>query len=212
MSRVQMVRARRKRRPVLSVEEEPKLVAAATKHLRPIIIAAIDTGMRRGELFSQRAEDVDLTRGVLHVTRSKTAGGEQREIPLTARLKQLLPTLPQRGLLFTYKGEPIIKIRRSWATAVRKSGIRPLLFKQLRHTFNTRLMEAGVIQDVRMALMGHSQGTARTTNDLYTHIELPVMREAIQKLEAWCAKQTKQQSKEDENTTDDRSATETHTG
>jgi integrase len=212
MSRVQMVRARRKRRPVLSVEEEPKLVAAATKHLRPIIIAAIETGMRRGELFSQRAEDVDLTRGVLYVTRSKTAGGEQREIPLTDRLKQLIPTLPQRGLLFMYKGEPIIKIRRSWTTAVRKSGIRPLLFKQLRHTFNTRLMEAGVIQDVRMALMGHSQGTARTTNDLYTHIELPIMREAVQKLEAWCAKQARQPSKEDENTTDDRSANESYPG
>ena len=41
-----------------------------------------------------------------------------------------------------------------------------------------------------MALMGHSQGTARTTNDLYTHIELPIMRAAIQKLEAWCAEQT----------------------
>jgi hypothetical protein len=72
--------------------------------------------------------------------------------------------------------------------------------KQLRHTFNTRLMEAGVIQDVRMALMGHSQGRARTTNDLYTHFELPVMREAIQKLEGWCAKQTQQFNKEDEQT------------
>jgi integrase len=205
MSRVQMVRARRKRRPVLSVEEEPKLLAAATEHLRPIVVAAIDTGMRRGELFSQKAEDVDLTRGVLYVTKSKTAGGEQREIPLTARMQQLIPTLAERGLLFTYKGEPIRKIRRSWATAVKNSGIRPLLFKQLRHTFNTRLMEAGVIQDVRMALMGHAQGTARTTNDLYTHIELPVMREAIQKLEAWCAKQTQQFNKEDEQTTDDRS-------
>jgi len=203
MSRVQMVRARRKRRPILSVEEEPKLLVAATDHLRPIIIAAIDTGMRRGELLSQRAEDVDLTRGVLNVTKSKTVGGEQREIPLTTRLQQLISTLPREGLLFTYKGEPLLNLKRSWATAVKKSGIRPLLFKQLRHTFNTRLMEAGVIQDVRMALMGHSQGTAHSTNDLYTHIELPVMRDAIQKLEAWCAKQTQQLKKEDETATDD---------
>jgi integrase len=185
-----MVRARRKRRPILSVEEEPKLLAAATEHLRPIIIAALDTGMRRGELLSQRAEDLDLARGILSVTKSKTAGGEQREVPLTRRMLELLPTLPRSGLILTYQGAPITKLRRSWATAVRKSSIRPLLFKQLRHTFNTRLMEAGVIQDVRMALMGHSQGTARTTNDLYTHIELPIMRAAIQKLEAWCAEQT----------------------
>lgn len=201
MSRVQMVRARRKRRPILSLEEEPKLLAAATEHLKPIIIAAIDTGMRRGELLSQRAEDVDLTRSVLYVTKSKTVGGEQREIPLTARLQTLIPTLPHCGLFFTYKGEPIVKLRRSWATAVKNSGIRPLLFKQLRHTFNTRLMEAGVIQDVRMALMGHSQGTARTTNDLYTHVELPALRDAIHKLEAWCAEQTARLKKEGNNDT-----------
>ena len=200
MSRVQMVRARRKRRPVLSLEEEPKLIEAATKHLKPIIIAALDTGMRRGEILSQKAEDVDLTRGVLYVTKSKTAGGEQREIPLTSRMQGLIPTLPQSGLLFTYKDEPIVKLRRSWATAVKNSGIRPLLFKQLRHTFNTRLMEAGVIQDVRMALMGHSQGTARTTNDLYTHVELPALRSAIQKLEAWRTDQAARLNKEEKQT------------
>jgi integrase len=201
MSRVQMVRARRKRRPVLSLEEEPKLIAAATEHLRPIIIAAIDTGMRRGELLSQKAEDVDFTRGILYVTRSKTAGGEQREIPLTRRMQELLPTLPHSGLFFTYKGEPIVKLRRSWATAVKNSSIRPLLFKQLRHTFNTRLMEAGVIQDVRMSLMGHSQGTPRTTNDFYTHVELPALRVAIHKLEAWCADQAARLTKEENSNT-----------
>lgn len=190
MSRVHMVPERRKRRPVLSLYEEPRLLAAtAGSHLHPIVITALDTGMRRGELLSQLAEDIDLSRKILSVSHSKTAGGELREIPLTKRMQELLPNLPSRGLLFTYNGEPIQKLRRSWATAVRKSGIRPLQFKQLRHTFNTRLMEAGVIQDVRMALMGHSQGSARTTNDLYTHIDLPVLRQAIRRLEAWCEEQ-----------------------
>ncbi len=154
LTRVPMVRPRRQRKPVLSLEEEAKVVSAAEPHLEPIIIAALDTGMRRGELLAQRAEDVDVPRQVLGVTKSKTAGGEQREIPLTNRVSQLLLTLPKSGLLFTYKGQPIRKLRRSWSTAVRKAGIRPLLFRHLRHTFNTRLMEAGVIQDVRNALMG----------------------------------------------------------
>jgi hypothetical protein len=52
-----------------------------------------------------------------------------------------------------------------------------------------------------MALMGHSQGTARTTNDLYTHVELPALRNAIQKLEAWCATQTARLKKEEDNNT-----------
>jgi integrase len=188
LSRVRMVPERRKRRPVLSLEEEPKLLAVtAGSHLHPIIITALDTGMRRGELLAQIGEDIDVSRGILAVTHSKTAGGEQREIPLTNRMHEVLRTLPKRGLLFTYKGERIEKLRRSWGTAIRKSGIRPLQFKQLRHTFNTRLMEAGVIRDVRMALMGHSQGSAETTNDLYTHIDIGSLREAIRKLETWCA-------------------------
>jgi len=198
LSRVQMVRPRRQRKPVLSVEEEDRVIASAEPHLKPIIIAAIDTGMRRGELLAQRAEDVDLVRKVLGVTKSKTAGGEQREIPLTARMAELFSTLQAKGLLFTFKGKPIRKLRRSWATAIRRSEIRPLLFKHLRHTFNTRLMEAGVIQDVRNALMGHAQGRPRTTNDIYTHVEFPVLREAIEKLENWTAQQRSKLKKGEE--------------
>ena len=51
-----------------------------------------------------------------------------------------------------------------------------------------------------MALMGHSQGSARTTNDLYTHIEFPVMRNAIRELEAWCAEQVAKLNKKEQKT------------
>ncbi len=197
LSRVPMVRPRRKRSPVLSLEEEELVIAAAEPHLKPIIIAALDTGMRRGELLAQRAEDIDLDRQVLCVTKSKTPGGEQREIPLTSRTAELLNHMPKTGLLFTYKGNPIRKLRRSWDTAIRRSRVRPLQFKHLRHTFNTRLMEAGVIQDVRSALMGHAQGRPRTTNDIYTHVELPMLREAIARLEQWVKQKRTQQKKEE---------------
>jgi hypothetical protein len=52
---------------------------------------------------------------------------------------------------------------------------------------NTRLMEAGVLQEIRKALMGHSSG--EDVNSIYTHIELPAKRLAIQKLEEWVAAQ-----------------------
>ena len=51
-----------------------------------MIVAALDTGMRRGEITSQRWEDIDFPRKLLFVTRSKTPEGESREIPLTERL------------------------------------------------------------------------------------------------------------------------------
>ena len=66
------------------------LLAAAKDHLRAMIIAALDTGMRRGEITSQRWEDIDFSRKLLFVTRSKTPEGESREIPLTERLHEYL--------------------------------------------------------------------------------------------------------------------------
>jgi integrase len=186
LARIRLVRARRKPRPVMNVEEEAKLIASASPHLGQIIVAALDSGMRRGELLTQRMEHIDLNRRVLQVTHSKTAGGEAREIPLTARLTELLVRLAcekPAGLVFNFKGRPIHRIKTAWKAAIRRAGIRYFRFHDLRHTFNTRLMEAGVVQDVRKALMGHSSG--EEINSLYTHVELPVKRDAIRKLEAW---------------------------
>lgn len=184
LARTRLARARRIKRPVMSVQEEDKLLASAVPHLQTIIICALDTGMRRGEILSQRWEDIDFFRSILVVTKSKTAEGESRELPLTRRLLKLLKDDRQpKGLIFTFSDEPIKSIKTSWKTALKKSGIRQFRFKDLRTTFNSRLIEAGVIKDVRMELMGHSRN--EDTNDLYSQIELPTLREAISKLEAW---------------------------
>ena len=189
LSRIPLVPERRKPRMVMSVAEELCLLAEAVPHLRSIIITALDTGMRRGEILSQRWEHVDLTRGLLLVTRSKTAGGEGREIPLTRRLFDLLAAHPKpSGLLFTYHDRPIWAIKTAWKSAIVRAGIRYNRFHDLRHCFNCRLMEAGVMQEVRKALMGHSSG--RDVHSIYTHVELPAKREAIRKLDEWVTTQT----------------------
>jgi len=191
LSRIPLVPERRKPRMVMSVAEEVHLLGAAAPHLRNLIIAAFDTGMRRGELLGQRWEHVDLGRDLLFVTRSKTAGGEAREIPLTRRLKDLLAAAPQStGLVFTFRGRPIRIVKSSWKSGIRRAGIRYTRFHDLRHAFNCRLLEAGVMQEVRKALMGHSSG--EDVHSIYTHVELPMKREAIRKLETWHAAQMKQ--------------------
>jgi integrase len=191
LTRMRLVQERRKPRSVLGLDEEKQLLAASARHLRPIIMTALDTGMRRGEILNQRWEHVDFSRNLLFVSRSKTAGGEGREIPFTKRVHELLlAERKEEGLLFTFKGKPIRIIKTAWKAAVRRAGIRYRRFHDLRHTFNTRLMEAGVLQEVRKALMGHSSG--EDVNSIYTHIELPAKREAIRKLEAWVATQNNQ--------------------
>ncbi len=198
LSRVRMTRERKKPRFVISVAEEQKLLEAAAPHLRAIIIAALDTGMRRGEILAQRWEHIDFTRAILYVTHSKTPEGEAREIPLTARLADLLRAHEQsEGLVFTFKGQPIRKIKTAWKAAIRRAGIRYHRFHDLRHAFNCRLMEAGVLQEVRKALMGHSSG--EDVHSIYVHVELPMKRDAIRKLEAWLATQRKQLPEQGDN-------------
>jgi integrase len=192
LGRLRLVQERRKPRSILALDDEERLLAAAAPHLRQLIVAALDTGMRRGELLHQLWEHVDFNRKLLSVTQSKTAGGEGREIPFTNRTYELLlAERKQEGFLFTFKGKPIGTIKTAWKAAVRRAEIRYLRFHDLRHTFNTRLMESGVIQDVRKVLMGHSVG--EDINSTYTHVELPAKREAIRKLEVWVTTQTQHQ-------------------
>jgi len=191
LSRVRMTRERKKPRFVLSVAEEELLLQSAAPHLRAIIIAALDCGMRRGEILTQRWEHVDFNREILYVTHSKTPEGESREVPLTGRLFELLHSQQKpEGLVFTFKGQPIRKIKTAWMAAIRRAGIRYYRFHDLRHCFNCRLMEAGVLQEVRKALMGHSSG--EDVHSTYVHVELPMKRDAIRKLEAWVRSQRRQ--------------------
>jgi integrase len=184
LSRMKFERERKKKRQVLNLIEEELLLNEAAPHLHELIVAALDSGMRRGELLQQEWKDVDFARKLLFVTHSKTAEGECREIPLTDRLfDQLWQKRQDEGLVFTYKGRGITRIKTAWKAAIRRAGIRYLRFHDLRHSFNTRLMEAGVMQEVRKALMGHSSG--EDVHATYTHVELPTKREAIRKLEEW---------------------------
>lgn len=185
---------RRKPRLIVSVEEEDQLLRAAPLHLRSIIQTGLDTGMRRGELLTQRWEHVDFSRRLILVTHSKTASGEGRPIPLTDRVfYDFRFRRKSEGLVFTFNKESILRIKTAWKATLRRAGLRPIRFHDLRHTFNTRLLEAGVMQEIRKALMGHSTG--EEVNAIYTHVELPMLRDAIAKLQAWTAEQRAQLKK-----------------
>ena len=190
IARVRLARERGKLRPVISVADELKLLAACSEHLRPIVIAALDTGMRRGELLGERWEHVDFDRKLISVSKSKTAGGEHRLIPMTERLHVMLAEMRQpSGVIFTYKDGPLRRIKTAWAGAIRRAGIPRYRFHDTRHTFNSRLADLGIIADVRRALMGHSDGG--DVNSLYTHVEISTLRDAIHRLDTWHAEKVR---------------------
>ena len=190
LTRLRLPHERRSPRPVLTLEEEQKLLAAAPPHLAAMIVVALDTGMRLGEILNQRWEQVDLARRVLFVSKSKTVQGEGREIPLTTRVFQFLDKRRRpEGPVFVYRDHAIAtSTKTAWRSTLKAAGIRHVRFHDLRHTFNTRMLEAGVLQEVRKALMGHSSGAG--VHGEYTHVELPLKREAVAKLEGWLTART----------------------
>jgi integrase len=192
LGRLRLPAERVEPRPVMSIPEEDALLAAVPPEFQNVIIAALDTGMRRGELLSQRWEHLDFTRELLFVSRSKTAAGEGREIPLTRRLSQILYAFRQdEGIVFGMRQNSISSIRRAWKAAVRRARLRHFRFHDLRHSFNTRLMEAGVMPDVRMALMGHTSG--QQVHARYTHVGVHAKREAVARLEQWVDQQRRKE-------------------
>lgn len=171
LGKLRLERERRTKRPVMSVREEQILNAHAPVHLQRIILCALDTGMRRGEILTQQWEDVDFDNRILHVSHSKTPEGESRVVPLTGRLYDMLTTFRrERGTIFTYSppkrhseandheasnssaGDPIKIVKTTWAGSLRRAGLRHFRFHDLRHTANTRLMLAGVLQEIPSAI------------------------------------------------------------
>ncbi len=151
-----------KRERILSFPEERRLLAECTgrrAHLRPLVIAAVDTGMRRGELLKLRWHDVTLGTARITVTALNTKTATARTVPLTPRLHAELSRLwgqsPQDldGLVFGLSDN----FKRAWESACTASGIAGLHFHDLRHTALTRFIQAGVPPLEVMKISGHTQ-------------------------------------------------------
>ncbi len=73
---------------ILTLDEEDRLLNESPKYLKPILIAALNTGMRYGELLNLTWNDVDLSTGYIHIRKSKS--GKERKIPINETLRETL--------------------------------------------------------------------------------------------------------------------------
>ena len=157
--RVKMLPENNRRLRYLSREECQALIDACDPHLRPIVIAALNTGCRKSEILSLRWDThIDLKHGFILLDITKN--GERREIPINATLKAVLQGLTRRldiPYVFydTKSGKPYKDVKKSFATACRKAGIRDFHFYDLRHTFASQLVMAGVDLTTVKELLGH---------------------------------------------------------
>ncbi len=98
------------------------------------------------------------------------------------RAQEALESIPEphEGHVFLYRGLPIEAVKTAFAGAVRRSGTRSCRFHDLRHTFATRLVLAGVDLATVMQLMGHA---SISTTMKYAHPSPPHKREAVARLD-----------------------------
>jgi integrase len=137
---------------IVSEEEFQKLSEAASLDLKSILLTAVATGMRRGEILNLRWDDVYFKEGYIIVRDSKNY--ESRIITLHPVLKNVLLSLKGNSRSeYVFEGRKTIK--RAWENALRKSGIAHCRFHDLRHTFATRLVMNGVDLVTLQELMGH---------------------------------------------------------
>ena len=150
VSRVSMERENNKRDRWLDVEEEARLLQGCAPWLHELVIFALHTGMRMGEILELTWRGVDFSRRTVMVFRSKN--GERRTIPVN---ETVMSVLRQKSKVRSLRTELVFcsqvftpmeagHLRRSFRLALGKAGIDDFHFHDLRHTFATRLVQAGV--------------------------------------------------------------------
>lgn len=159
--RVSMEKENNKRDRWLSEEEESRLLASCAPWLRDLVTFALHTGMRMGEILELTWRGVDFTRRTVTVMRSKN--DERRTIPVN---ETVLGVLKEKSRVRSLASDRVFcsktftpmesgHLRRSFRLALSKAKIEEFHFHDLRHTFATRLVQAGIDLYKVQQLLGH---------------------------------------------------------
>lgn len=163
------------RERVLTENEEGRLLKESADHLRPIIIVALNTGMRKNEILTLSWKQVDLKERLIRVV--KTKSGRNRTVPINDTLFQFFSTKTGSEYMFPdpKTGKPYKEVRSSWEGACRRAGIK-LRFHDLRHTFACRLVQRGCDIETLRSLLGHH---SISITERYVHTNEKQKREAV---------------------------------
>lgn len=138
-------------------DEETRLLEAAasskSKEIQNIIIIALETAARRGEIVAMSWEHINLAKQTWHIPHTKT--GIPRTVPLSSRAVKTLQVLPRRidGRVWALSADH--SITQAFGRVCRRAGIEGLNFHDLRHEAATRFVERGLNQIQAAAITGH---------------------------------------------------------
>lgn len=186
VSKVSMERENNQRDRWLSVEEEARLLHGCAPWLHDLVMFALHTGMRMGEILELTWRGVDLSRRTVMVVRSKN--GERRTIPVN---ETVMSVLRQKCKVRSLRTDLVFcsqvftpmesgHLRRSFRLALGRAEIEDFHFHDLRHTFATRLVQAGVDLYKVQRLLGHK---SPIMTQRYAHHYPESLREGVEILD-----------------------------
>jgi integrase len=190
--KIKLLKADPPKTDYLTPGEQELLLEHADGHIRTMILLALRTGLRQGEIRGLQWTSIDWQNRIMTVRHTwydykhvlvSPKGNRERHIPFDAEMYELLyPDRKQSGFVFLSPyGEPYTchRLIDELAKVCRKAHIRKIGWHALRHTFATSLTSRSVPLPIVQTLLGHS---TITTTMRYAHIADSALRTAIEKL------------------------------
>ena len=156
MQRVKLLKINNQRLRYLEKVEIQNLLNVSSPKLNAIITLALNTGLRKGEIEKLKWDDVDLRKNTICLLEQKN--GSKSYIPINGPARQVLMTHRRcinSPFVFCKNNGESYNVRKSFETALKKSGILNASFHTLRHTFGSYLAMSGVDLNTIRELMRH---------------------------------------------------------
>ena len=155
-------------------------------HLKPMILIALNSGIRRSELFHLEWSDIDMKHNTLMVRAESAKSGKMRRVKMNATLRTTLKDWKKCGgktkLIFPSQNEkPFTNCDKSWGKLLKGADISDFRWHDMRHDFASQLVMAGVDLNTVRELLGHSD--IKTTLR-YAHLAPEHKQAAVDLLDA----------------------------
>lgn len=159
-------------------------LAAYADHLQPLVLISLNTGMRRGEVFNLKWDDISFEQKRITVEGETSKSGQTRHIPINTELYVTLSRWRERndrdGFVFPGRnGKRLDNVKKSWSGLLSQAKIKDFRWHDLRHTFASKLVMKGVAINTVRELLGHSD-LAMTLR--YAHLATDTKVDAVELL------------------------------
>jgi integrase len=157
------------RKTTVSIRQYLKLLEFASPHYKAVLTIAFNTGMRLGEIRQLKWSYIDWTKMMIRLPKEVTKEGRAKDVPINWHVESALKSLPRSILsdfVITYRGKPLkykYSLKKQFSEVCKRAKIAygrkatgGIVFHDIRRTFKTNMMLAGVDKNHRDAILGHS--------------------------------------------------------